>query len=82
MDRMLNCTQLVISSQVIRTEIFYTDLRIMYVRMYVVSSSDPCTSSPDMENDEQALAQLLQVIARLPEANKDTLAFLILHLLT
>ena len=35
MDRMLNCTQLVISSQVIRTEIFYTDLRIMYVRMYV-----------------------------------------------
>ena len=54
----------------------------MYVRMYVVLSSDPCTSSPDMENDEQALAQLLQVIARLPEANKDTLAFLILHLLT
>ena len=37
---------------------------------------------PDMENDEAALAQLLQVIARLPEANKDTLAFLILHLLT
>lgn len=34
----------------------------------------------DMSNEEEALAQILQAIAQLPTANKDTLAFLVLHL--
>ena len=40
------------------------------------------TLAADMENDEEALAQCLQAIAQLPTANKDTLAFIILHIKT
>ena len=49
----------------------------------IARSWDPLLSFPkDMENDEEALAQCLQAIAQLPTANKDTLAFIILHIKT
>lgn len=35
---------------------------------------------PDQESDENVLAGILEAVANLPPCNKDTLAFLILHL--
>ena len=40
----------------------------------------PPPPPPDQESDEEGLAGTLEAIADLPPCNKDTLAFLILHL--
>ena len=46
--------------------------------IYITTDCIPFTV--ESESDEEGLASTLEVIAQLPPANKDTLAFLILHL--
>ena len=59
----------------------YEPLKVMTARsLLVIYRSLAWVLSAEAESDEEGLATTLEAIAELPPSNKDTLAFLILHL--